>query len=69
MLQIYPELKNTRIDFAWGGALAVTLNRLPHFGTLENNRILYAQGYSGQGVALATLAGKLISEQIRQKQE
>jgi len=64
MLQIYPELKNTRIDFAWGGALAVTLNRLPHFGTLENGRILYAQGYSGQGVALATLAGKLISEQI-----
>ena len=64
MLQIYPELKNTRIDFAWGGALAVTLNRLPHFGTLENGRILYAQGYSGQGVALATLAGKLISEKI-----
>lgn len=64
MLQIYPDLKNTRIDYAWGGTLAVTLNRLPHFGTLENDRIVYAQGYSGQGVALATLAGKLIAEQI-----
>lgn len=64
MLQVYPELKNTRIDYAWGGTLAVTLNRLPHFGTLENGRIVYAQGYSGQGVALATLAGKLIAEKI-----
>jgi gamma-glutamylputrescine oxidase len=64
MLQIHPELEKTRIDFAWGGTLAVTLNRLPHFGTLDNGRILYAQGYSGQGVALATLAGKLISEKI-----
>ncbi len=64
MLQIYPQLKDVRIDYAWGGTLAVTLNRLPHFGTLEYNRIVYAQGYSGQGVALATLAGKLIAEQI-----
>ncbi len=64
MLQVYPGLINTRIDYAWGGTLAVTLNRLPHFGTLENGRILYAQGYSGQGVALATLAGKLIAENI-----
>ena len=64
MLQVYPELKDKRIDYAWGGTLAVTLNRLPHFGTLENGRIIYAQGYSGQGVALATLAGKLIAEKI-----
>ncbi len=64
MLEIYPELKDTRIDFAWGGTLSVTLNRLPDFGTLDDGRIVYAQGYSGQGVALATLAGKLISEKI-----
>ncbi len=64
MCQIYPELKETPIEFAWGGTLAVTLNRLPHFGTLDQGRVIYAQGYSGQGVALATLAGKLISEVI-----
>lgn len=64
MCQVYPQLKNTAIDFAWGGTLAVTLNRLPHFGTLDQGRVIYAQGYSGQGVALATLAGKLISELI-----
>jgi gamma-glutamylputrescine oxidase len=64
MLQVYPQLEHSRIDYAWGGTLAVTLNRMPHFGRLGNNNTYYAQGYSGQGVAMATLAGKLIAEAI-----
>ena len=64
MLQVYPQLEGSRIDYAWGGTLAVTLNRMPHFGRLGNNNTYYAQGYSGQGVAMATLAGKLIAEAI-----
>lgn len=64
MSLVYPALKNIPIDYAWGGTLAVTLNRLPHFGTLDQGRVIYTQGYSGQGVALATLAGKLIAELI-----
>ncbi len=64
MLQVYPQLDNTRIDYAWGGTLAVTLNRMPHFGRLGNNGVYFAQGYSGQGVALATLAGKLIADAL-----
>ncbi len=63
MLKIYPSLDSTRIDYAWGGTLAVTLNRMPHFGRLQGN-VFYAQGYSGHGVALAGLAGKLIAEAI-----
>jgi len=65
MSLIYPELKNVKIDYAWGGRVAVTLNRLPHLGTLDSDRIIYAQGYSGHGVALATLAGELITEKIQ----
>jgi gamma-glutamylputrescine oxidase len=64
MLQVYPQLEDSRIDYAWGGTLAVTLNRMPHFGRLGNNNTYYAQGYSGQGVAMATLAGKLIAEAV-----
>ncbi len=64
MLQVYPQLEESRIDYAWGGTLAVTLNRMPHFGRLGNNNTYYAQGYSGHGVAMATLAGKLIAEAI-----
>ena len=63
MLQTYPELKQTRIDYAWGGTLAITMNRMPAFGRLSDN-IYYAQGYSGHGVPIATLAGKLLAEVI-----
>ncbi len=63
MLKIYPDLHETRIDYAWGGTLAVTLNRMPHFGRLGAN-VYFAQGYSGHGVAMATLAGKVIAEAV-----
>jgi len=64
MLEVYPQLADTAIDYAWGGTLAVTLNRMPHFGRLGKHNTYFAQGYSGHGVALATLAGKLIAEAI-----
>ncbi|MCP4767624.1 MAG: FAD-binding oxidoreductase [Gammaproteobacteria bacterium] len=64
MLQVYPQLAETCIDYAWGGTLAVTLNRMPHFGRLGKNNTYFAQGYSGQGVAMATLAGKLLADAI-----
>ncbi len=63
MLKVYPQLKDTKIDYAWGGTLAITLNRLPSFGKLQPN-VFYAQGFSGQGVCLTTLAGKLIAEAV-----
>jgi len=64
MYKIFPDLKKYKIDFSWGGTLAITINRLPNFGTLMNEKVLYAQGYSGHGLALSALAGKLISEKI-----
>ena len=69
MDKVFPVLKDCKIDFAWGGTLAITINRLPHFGTLMNNKLIYAQGYSGHGLALSTFAGKLISEKIEGKSE
>lgn len=63
MLKVYPQLKDTKIDYAWGGTLAITLNRLPSFGKVQPN-VFYAQGFSGQGVCLTTLAGKLVAEAV-----
>ncbi|MFV0476776.1 MAG: NAD(P)/FAD-dependent oxidoreductase [Parahaliea sp.] len=63
MLRIYPELANTRIDYGWGGTLAITMNRMPDFGRLSATTF-YAQGYSGHGLPVATLAGKLLAEVI-----
>ncbi|MCV6626130.1 MAG: FAD-binding oxidoreductase, partial [Cellvibrionaceae bacterium] len=63
MLRIYPQLENARIDYGWGGTLAITLNRMPHFGRLQPN-VLFAQGYSGHGVPTAIMGGKLLAEAI-----
>ena len=63
MLEIYPQLADARIDYAWGGTLGITMNRMPDFRRLTPN-ILSASGYSGHGVAMATLAGKLMAEAI-----
>ena len=68
MLQIYPQLENTKIDYGWGGTLAITLNRMPHFGRIGSN-IWHLQGYSGHGVPTATFAGKLVAEAISGKLE
>ena len=63
MLKIFPGLGDARIDFAWGGTLAITRNRMPHFARVENG-IYSASGYSGHGVAMATMAGKIIAQAI-----
>ncbi|MDW4548220.1 FAD-binding oxidoreductase [Defluviimonas sp. D31] len=63
MLEIYPQLKDIKITHAWGGTLGITMNRMPHFERLAGN-ILSASGYSGHGVAMATLGGKLAAEAI-----
>lgn len=62
MLEIYPGLDDVAIDYAWGGTLAITLRRMPHFGRQGN--VFWAQGYSGHGVAMANLGGKLIAEAL-----
>ena len=68
MLEIYPQLKNIRIDYAWGGTLGITMNRMPHFERIDGN-ILSASGYSGHGVAMATMGGKMASDAIRGQAE
>lgn len=60
---VYPQLKDIEFDYCWGGTLGITMNRMPYFRRLRGN-VLTAAGFSGQGVALATLAGKLMAEAI-----
>ncbi len=61
--RVYPHLHGVRIDHAWGGTLAVTVNRLPFVRRVRSG-IYAACGYSGQGVALAPFAGKVLAEAI-----
>lgn len=63
MLEVYPQMKGVKIDHAWGGTLAITMNRMPCFIRPHRN-VLSASGYSGHGVAMATLAGKILAEAV-----
>ena len=63
MLKTFPQLKGTKVDYAWTGNFLLTLMRLPQFGRINGN-IFYAQGYSGHGVTSTHLAGKIIGEAI-----
>jgi gamma-glutamylputrescine oxidase len=63
MLRYFPQLADARIDHCWGGNVAITMNRTPHFGRIGGN-VFFAHGYSGHGVALTGLAGKLIAEAV-----
>lgn len=68
MLTIFPKLEDVKIDYAWGGDVAITRNRAPHFGRLADN-IYFAQGFSGHGIALSGLAGQLMAEAIAGREE
>ena len=63
MLRVFPQLDGVRIDHRWSGWVALTRNRLPQFGRL-GARMFYAHGFSGHGVALTTLAGKLLAQVV-----
>ncbi len=63
MLRVFPQLADVAIDSGWGGFVDITRSRAPDFGQLADN-IWFAQGFSGHGVALTGLAGRLIAEAI-----
>jgi len=59
MLEVFPALADVRVDYAWGGTLAITPSRLPHVTRLSP-RLISAGGYSGHGVGLAVATGRAI---------
>jgi gamma-glutamylputrescine oxidase len=63
MVDMFPQLSGVRIDYVWGGTLAVTVPRLPCIQRVAPN-ILSGAGFSGHGVALTGIAGKVMAEAI-----
>lgn len=64
MLRVFPELADVGIPYFWGGQVAITMNRMPQVGRVSPTT-LFAHGYSGHGVALAGMAGRVMAEAIR----
>ena len=63
MLAVFPQLADLEILHAWGGFVDITMNKAPNFGRLGSN-IYYLQGFSGHGLALTGMAGKLVAQAV-----
>ncbi|EAA7243561.1 FAD-binding oxidoreductase [Salmonella enterica] len=65
LTEVFPYLKDVKIDFAWGGPMACSANLFPQIGTLrEHNNVFYVQGYSGFGVTPSHIVCKILAEGI-----
>ena len=63
MLRVFPQLADVKVEYSWGGYVDITLNRAPHFGRLAPD-VYFLQGFSGHGIALTGIAGKLVAEAV-----
>jgi len=62
MIDVYPQLRDTKVEFVWGGTLDFAFDIMPHAGQMDG--MYYAVGYAGHGVAMATYQGQLMAQQI-----
>jgi glycine/D-amino acid oxidase-like deaminating enzyme len=62
MIGVYPQLRDARIEYVWGGTIDFTFDIMPHAGQMDG--IYYAIGYAGHGVAMATYQGQKIAEMM-----
>jgi glycine/D-amino acid oxidase-like deaminating enzyme len=62
MIDVYPQLKDTKVEFVWGGTLDFAFDIMPHAGRMDG--IYYSLGYAGHGVAMATYLGQKIAQFI-----
>jgi glycine/D-amino acid oxidase-like deaminating enzyme len=61
LLEVHPQLADHRIDYAWGGNVGFTFDRMPHVGRTRDG-VAYALGCCGTGVALMTYLGTRVGE-------
>ena len=62
LVEVYPQLKDVKIEYVWGGTLDFAFDMMTHVG--ETDGIYYSLGYAGHGVAMATYLGQTVAESI-----
>lgn len=63
MISVFPDLAQTEIEHIWSGRIGITASRIPQFGTLGRG-CYFVQGFSGHGVALSGMSGKILADHI-----
>ena len=59
--RVFPSLRGRRIEHAWGGPIDVSPTHLPAIGSLADERVHYAFGYTGNGVGPSHLVGRTLA--------
>jgi glycine/D-amino acid oxidase-like deaminating enzyme len=62
MIDVYPQLRDAKVEYVWGGTLDFAFDIMPHAGQIDG--MYYAVGYAGHGVAMATYQGQKMAELI-----
>ncbi len=62
MLELFPILKGTKLDYCWGGLVDMTADRLPRAG--ERDGVFYSLGYSGHGTQMSVYMGQIMARVI-----
>ena len=62
MTEVHPQLRGTRIAYAWGGRVAFTFDRMVHAGRADG--VTYATGCCGSGVAIMPWLGMRLAEWV-----
>jgi glycine/D-amino acid oxidase-like deaminating enzyme len=62
MIDVYPQLRDVKVEYVWGGTLDFAFDIMPHAGQMDG--IYYSVGYAGHGVAMATWQGQKMAEMI-----
>jgi len=63
MLKVYPQLKDVKIEYEWGGKIGIVLRRIPTLGRINDN-VYYCQGYSGHGVCATHVMGEVMADAV-----
>jgi glycine/D-amino acid oxidase-like deaminating enzyme len=62
LLRVHPQLAGVDVEYAWGGNVAITVDRLPHVG--RSDGAWYATGCNGSGVATNTWLGARLAQAL-----
>ena len=62
MIAVYPQLREAKVEYVWGGTLDFAFDIMPHAGKMDG--MYFSMGYAGHGVAMATLLGQRVAESM-----
>ncbi|MDG1708791.1 MAG: FAD-binding oxidoreductase [Emcibacteraceae bacterium] len=68
MHEAFPQLKDVKIDYEWGGMTGITIKRMPHVGSINGN-VIYSEGYCGHGINSSHILSEILADAVTGQME